>query len=188
MFGLFRRRLGPQALVRRLYRCIVTAPATSGRSNLSTVLVGTKSVGKSTLFNSLVGERLAIVDATPGTTRDWKQGLGALGSLRFNVIDTPGIDPAEAASDKLAKGMLNLTMGAISKAQVLLYVVDWRLGVTDEDSRLCRLIKQHVRAGPPKIYIVANKAEVMTSLLTPPCFERLKRWYVHAFPVCLTVG
>jgi small GTP-binding protein len=134
---------------------------------LTAVLVGTKSVGKSTLFNVLVGEKLAIVDATPGTTRDWKQGLGALGGLRFNVIDTPGIDPVEAASDKLAKGMLALTMGAISKAQVLLYVIDWRVGVTEEDARLCRLIKQQVSRGPPKIYIVANKAEAVLRLDDP---------------------
>ena len=65
-----------------------------GQASLTAILVGTKSVGKSTLYNALVGEKLAIVDATPGTTRDWKQGRGRLGNLHFNIIDTPGIDPA----------------------------------------------------------------------------------------------
>jgi GTPase len=148
-------------------RASAVPPVRRAAPALTAVLVGTKSVGKSTLFNLLVGEKLAIVDATPGTTRDWKEGVGALGSLRFRVIDTPGIDPIEAASDSLAKGMLSLTLGAIKSADVLLYIMDWREGVTDEDARLCRLIKQHVRNGPPKIFIVANKAEEVLRLSDP---------------------
>lgn len=63
--------------------------------------------------------------------------------------------------------MLALTFGAINQAHVLLYVLDWRAGVTEEDLRLCRLVKQHVRGGPPRIYIAANKAEAVLRLTDP---------------------
>ena len=63
---------------------------------LRVAIVGRPNVGKSTLFNRLVGKRLAIVDDTPGVTRDFRQGEGSLGRFEFTVFDTPGLDDSSA--------------------------------------------------------------------------------------------
>ncbi|MEE9291012.1 MAG: GTPase, partial [Alphaproteobacteria bacterium] len=55
-------------------------------------IIGRPNVGKSTLFNRLVGKRLAIVESTPGVTRDWQEGTGRLGELEFRLLDTPGLE------------------------------------------------------------------------------------------------
>ena len=74
-------------------------------------IIGRPNVGKSTLFNRLVGRRLALVDDRPGVTRDWREGAGRLGDLRFTVVDTAGFD--EASPDSLVGRMMAQTELAI---------------------------------------------------------------------------
>ncbi len=85
-------------------------------------IVGRPNVGKSTLFNRLVGRRQALVDDTPGVTRDRREGEGALGPLRFTVVDTAGL--AEAAAESLVHRMQAQTERAARAADVTLLVVD----------------------------------------------------------------
>jgi GTP-binding protein len=119
----------------------------------SLAIVGRPNVGKSTLFNRLVGRRLALVDDQPGVTRDLREGDGKLGDLRFVAIDTAGIE--EAAADSLSGRMRRLTERAIDAADVVLFVVDARAGVTGADRQLAGLLRR--RAG--RVILVANKAE-----------------------------
>jgi GTP-binding protein len=116
-------------------------------------IVGRPNVGKSTLFNRLVGRRLALVDDTPGVTRDRREGEAHLGGLRFVAIDTAGVQQADAQS--LAGRMLKQTEAAIRDADLALFLVDARAGITPEDERLAGLLR---KAGKP-VVLVANKAE-----------------------------
>jgi ribosome biogenesis GTPase A len=90
-------------------------------------LVGRPNVGKSTLFNRLVGRRLALVDATPGTTRDRKSGQGSIADLHFDVLDTPGLDDAECdasvSESELQASMTAQTKSAVVSADVILFMV-----------------------------------------------------------------
>ncbi len=116
-------------------------------------IVGRPNVGKSTLFNRLVGRRLALVDATPGVTRDRREGEARLGDLEFVAIDTAGLDEAEEES--LAGRMSAQTLSAINTADVCLFLIDARVGVTPIDHHFAGLL----RASGKPIVPVANKAE-----------------------------
>ena len=116
-------------------------------------IVGRPNVGKSTLFNRLVGQRLALVDDRPGVTRDRREGDVAFGGLRFRAIDTAGLDEAEAGS--LTDRMRAQTEAAILDADVVLFVIDVRAGVLPTDRAFAEMVR---RAGCPVI-LVANKAE-----------------------------
>ena len=83
-------------------------------------------MGKSTLFNRLVGRRLALVDDQPGVTRDLREGAGRLGALRFTVVDTAGLEEATDAS--LPGRMRALTERAVAQADVCLFLIDARRG------------------------------------------------------------
>ena len=100
-------------------------------------IVGRPNVGKSTLFNRLVGKRLALVDDQPGVTRDLREGAGRLGALRFRVVDTAGLEEATGAS--LAGRMRALTERAVEAADVCLFMIDARVGVTPMDRTLAEL-------------------------------------------------
>ena len=116
-------------------------------------LIGRPNVGKSTLFNRLVGKKLALVDDRPGVTRDRREGDAALGHLRFKVIDTAGLE--EADKDSLAGRMRAQTETAIGQADVILFMIDARLGITPMDQPFADLVR---RSGKPVI-LLANKAE-----------------------------
>lgn len=121
------------------------------------VIVGRPNVGKSTLFNRLVGRRMAIVDPTPGVTRDWRRGKARLGPLRFEAIDTAGLE--EANPDSLTGRMQDQTRRAIERADAILLVIDARSGLTPLDEHFARSIR---RLGIP-VVLVANKAEARGS-------------------------
>ncbi|WP_442881207.1 ribosome biogenesis GTPase Der [Bosea sp. (in: a-proteobacteria)] len=116
-------------------------------------IVGRPNVGKSTLFNRLVGKKLALVDDRPGVTRDRREGEASLGHLRFTVIDTAGLE--EADKESLAGRMRAQTQTAIDQADVILFMIDARLGLTPMDQPFADLVR---RSGKPVI-LLANKAE-----------------------------
>jgi len=116
-------------------------------------IVGRPNVGKSTLFNRLVGKKLALVDDTPGVTRDRREGEAHLGDLTFTVIDTAGLE--EAASDSLEGRMRRQTDAAVADADVCLLLMDARAGVTPLDKRFAQIL----RKSPTPVVLVANKCE-----------------------------
>ena len=120
---------------------------------LTLAIVGRPNVGKSTLFNRLVGKRLALVDDRPGVTRDLREGEARLGHMRFTVIDTAGLE--EATDDSLEGRMRRLTERAVAMADVCLFMVDARTGLTPTDQVFADILR---RSGTPVI-LAANKAE-----------------------------
>jgi GTP-binding protein len=116
-------------------------------------LVGRPNVGKSTLFNRLVGKKLALVDDRPGVTRDRREGEAKLADLNFKVIDTAGLE--EAAEGSLLARMREQTEQAISDADCVLFMIDARVGLTPDD----RFFAEIVRRTDTPVIIAANKAE-----------------------------
>jgi len=116
-------------------------------------IIGRPNVGKSTLFNRLIGQKLALVDDQPGVTRDRREGAARLGDLRFTAIDTAGLD--EGAFGSLAARMQAQTESAVAAADALMFVVDAHAGLTPADRAFADLAR---RAGKP-IVLVANKSE-----------------------------
>jgi GTP-binding protein len=116
-------------------------------------LVGRPNVGKSTLFNRLVGRRAAIVADDPGTTRDRREGAGRLGDLEFTVIDTAGWE--EAKGEALEARMRRQTERAVKDADAVLFLIDARAGVTPLDKSFAGWLRAHAR----KTVTVANKCE-----------------------------
>jgi len=116
-------------------------------------IVGRPNVGKSTLFNRLVGRKLALVDDTPGVTRDRRVHAAKLYDLRFEVIDTAGLEDAAAAS--LEGRMRAQTETAIAEADAILFLIDSKVGLMPDDRTFADLVR---RTGKP-VVLVANKAE-----------------------------
>ena len=121
--------------------------------SLTLAIVGRPNVGKSTLFNRLVGKRLALVDDRPGVTRDLREGAARLGDLRFTVIDTAGLE--EVTDDSLRGRMRRLTERAVAMADIALFMIDARAGVTPTDQVFADILR---RSGT-LVILAANKAE-----------------------------
>lgn len=116
-------------------------------------IIGRPNVGKSTLFNRLVGKRLALVDDRPGVTRDRREGEGRLGHLRFTLIDTAGL---EDITDSSMEGRMRAqTQAAIEEADVCLFLIDARAGVTPMDEYFAGELR---KTGKP-VVLAANKCE-----------------------------
>jgi GTP-binding protein len=116
-------------------------------------IVGRPNVGKSTLFNRLVGKRLALVDDQPGVTRDLREGEARLGDLRFTVIDTAGLE--EATDESLQGRMRRLTERAVDMADICLFIIDARAGVTPSDEVFADILRRRA----DHVILGANKAE-----------------------------
>ena len=116
-------------------------------------IVGRPNVGKSTLFNRLVGKRLALVDDLPGVTRDRRDGDGRIGDIRFTVIDTAGLE--EAKGDKLEARMRVQTDIAIEEADLCLLMVDGRAGIVPLDQHFADVM----RAQDKPVVLLVNKCE-----------------------------
>lgn len=116
-------------------------------------IVGRPNVGKSTLFNRLVGKKLALVDDRPGVTRDRREGDARLGDLSFRIMDTAGLEEADAAS--LEGRMRAQTEAAIADADAILFMIDARVGLTPTDRAFADLVR---KSGKPVI-LLANKSE-----------------------------
>ena len=116
-------------------------------------IVGRPNVGKSTLFNRLVGKKLALVDDQPGVTRDLREGEARLADLRFTVIDTAGLE--DATDDSLEGRMRRLTERAVDMADVCLFMIDARAGVTPIDEIFAEILRKR----SDKVILAANKGE-----------------------------
>lgn len=116
-------------------------------------IVGRPNVGKSTLFNRLVGKKLALVDDLPGVTRDRREGQAHLGDLSFSVVDTAGLEAG--GGETLTGRMRAQTEAAVVEADAIFFMVDARAGITPDDRFFANLLR---RSGKPLI-LVANKAE-----------------------------
>ncbi|QUS35454.1 ribosome biogenesis GTPase Der [Falsirhodobacter algicola] len=116
-------------------------------------IVGRPNVGKSTLFNRLVGKRLALVDDQPGVTRDLREGDAKLIDLRFTVIDTAGLE--DATDDSLQGRMRRLTERAVEMADICLFVIDGRVGVTPQDEMFADILRRK----NAHVVLAVNKAE-----------------------------
>jgi GTPase len=121
--------------------------------SLTVAIIGRPNVGKSTLFNRLVGKKLALVDDTPGVTRDWRAAPARLAGIDLTVIDTAGLE--EAFDDSLEARMRRQTERAIEEADVALLLIDARAGVTPLDQHFAAWL----RKGKTPIILLANKCE-----------------------------
>lgn len=120
---------------------------------VTVAIVGRPNVGKSTLFNRLVGKRIALVDDTPGVTRDRREAEGRIADLRFRVLDTAGYE--DVTDGSLEDRMRQQTEAAIAEADVILFMYDSRAGVVPLDQRFAQVLR---KAGK-KVHLIANKAE-----------------------------
>ncbi len=121
--------------------------------SFTVAIVGRPNVGKSTLFNRLAGRKLALVDDTPGVTRDRRPGEARLVDLKFGIIDTAGLE--ESAPDTLEGRMRAQTEAAIDEADLALFLIDAKSGITPADETLAAILRKR---GKP-VVVVANKAE-----------------------------
>ena len=148
-------------------------------------LVGRPNVGKSTLFNRLVGERMAIVDAIPGTTRDRLFGEAEWNGRAFHVVDTGGIDPTHGGKTPLSVGSADFiddiriqAQVAINEADIVLFVNDGQSGVTSPDLEVAKILRRSQKKLEdgtlfPPIIVVVNKCESREVWDSAPQFYEL---------------
>jgi GTPase len=123
--------------------------------SFTAAIIGRPNVGKSTLFNRLVGQKLALVDDLPGVTRDRREGKARLAGLDFTVIDTAGLE--DVTDGSLLSRMREQTERAIDDADVVLMVIDSRAGITPMDRHFAELLRR--RQVPVPVVLIANKSE-----------------------------
>jgi GTP-binding protein len=116
-------------------------------------IVGRPNVGKSTLFNRLVGEKKAIVDDVSGVTRDRIYGESYWGGKNFNVIDTGGFVPR--SKDVFEKHIREQVLIAMEEASLLLFIVDAATGITDLDADFAKMLRKHQK----NVILVVNKVD-----------------------------
>ena len=116
-------------------------------------IIGRPNVGKSTFFNRMVGKKLALVDDRPGVTRDRREGAASLLGLDFRLVDTAGFEDDDPQT--LPGRMRAQTEGAVREADLVLFMIDARAGITPLDEEIARWL----RTGPAPIVLIANKAE-----------------------------
>lgn len=121
--------------------------------SVTVAIVGRPNVGKSTLFNRLVGRKIALVDDTPGVTRDRREAEGRIADLRFRLLDTAGYE--DKTDGSLEDRMRQQTELAIKEADVILFMIDARAGVTPLDQRFAQVLR---KAGKD-VRLIGNKAE-----------------------------
>jgi len=148
-------------------------------------LVGRPNVGKSTLFNRLVGERMAIVDEVPGTTRDRLFGEAEWNGRTFHVVDTGGIDPTHGGKTPLSIGSADFiddiriqAQVAINEADLVLFINDGQTGVTSPDLEVAKILRRSQKKLPdgsvfPPIIVVVNKCESRETRDAAPQFYEL---------------
>ena len=148
-------------------------------------LVGRPNVGKSTLFNRLVGERMAIVDDTPGTTRDRLFGEAEWNGRSFHVVDTGGIDPTHGGKTPLSVGSADFiddiriqAQVAINEADMVLFINDGQTGVTSPDLEVAKILRRSQKKLEdgslfPPIFVVVNKCESRETRDAAPQFYEL---------------
>ncbi len=121
-------------------------------------IVGRPNVGKSTLFNRLTRKRAAIVDDTPGVTRDWREGKAQLMNLAFRVLDTAGLDDAKVSS--LGERIQAQTRSAIENADAVVFLIDAREGLTPHDREAARLLRKTEKP----VLLAANKCDTSVGI------------------------
>ena len=122
---------------------------------ITVALVGRPNVGKSSIFNRLVGKQLAIVHDTPGGTRDYRLADAELGAYKFRIMDTAGIEEHINDTDVMMNHMQDKTLAAVSKADVLLFVINGQEGINPIDEGMARYIRQWNKP----VILLVNKAD-----------------------------
>ena len=120
---------------------------------LRLAIIGRPNVGKSTLFNKLVGKHLAIVDDTPGVTRDWREAQGTLFGQPLTLIDTAGLE--ESFDESIQGRMRKQTEAALAQADCILFVIDGRAGVTPADEHFATFLRKQKKP----VILAVNKCE-----------------------------
>lgn len=143
-------------------------------------IVGRPNVGKSTLFNHLAGERIAIVKDTPGVTRDRIYASSEWLSRAFTMVDTGGIEPK--TDDLLLKHMRQQAELAIDMAHVIVFLVDAKAGLTDADAEVASMLR---KAGKP-VVVAVNKLDNMRDL--SPIYEFYSLGLSDPFPLSAELG
>ena len=123
-------------------------------------VVGRPNVGKSTLFNKIVGKRLSIVEDTPGVTRDRIYAEGEWRNKTFHIVDTGGIEPK--TDDVILSQMRRQAQMAIDSADVILFVVDIRTGMTATDQDVASMLQ---RSGKPVVFRKYSASAIPTNSL-----------------------
>ncbi|HVX81291.1 MAG TPA: ribosome biogenesis GTPase Der [Devosiaceae bacterium] len=121
--------------------------------SVTVAIVGRPNVGKSTLFNRLVGRKIALVDDTPGVTRDRREAEGHIAELKFRLLDTAGYE--DRTDGSLEDRMRQQTELAIREADVILFMIDARAGVTPLDERFAQVLRKSGK----EVHLIANTAE-----------------------------
>jgi GTP-binding protein len=128
-------------------------PLKVNKMKFTVALIGRPNVGKSTLFNRLAGKRLALVDNTPGVTRDRREGVGTISDLSFRMFDTAGLEEAKEGS--LFARMREQTDAAVEQSDIIIMMIDARAGVTPLDEYFAQWLRKQKK----HTILVANKCE-----------------------------